>query len=155
MAKPNYQALSKDQINKVILPGEDGIVEVIAGQYKGIQGSAKTFTPVHLYNARLNQGAEASFSFPPDYNTALLVIEGSIRVNGAETVHADHFVLFDTNGEEFKIESTEKSVILILSGEPIHEPIVAKGPFVMNTKEELIQAFDDYNSGKFGYLKDE
>jgi hypothetical protein len=154
MSKPKYQAVSNEQISKVVLPEEGGVIEVIAGQYKGTLGAVSTFSPVYLYNARMNAGGHADFSFPSDYNTGLLVIEGSILVNQSEIVHADHFVLFENTGQEFSIEASEQSVILILSGQPINEPIAAQGPFVMNTRAELVQAIEDYHTGKFGHLED-
>ncbi|MFC4096466.1 pirin family protein [Euzebyella saccharophila] len=154
MSKPKYQALNQDDIKSYELENNTGTIEVIAGNYKGIKGSASSFTPIHMYNARLQKGASADFSFPQTYNTALLVIEGSILVNGSEEVPTDHFVLFENDGELFEIKATEEAVVLILSGEPIDEPIAAQGPFVMNTKEELVQAIEDFNMGKFGYLED-
>lgn len=105
-------------------------------------------------NARLNKGGKAEFTFPANYNTALLVIKGGIFINENEEAPADHFVLFENKGESFEIEAIEEAVVLVMSGEPLNEPIVAHGPFVMNTKREIIQAFDDFNQGKFGYLKD-
>lgn len=153
MSKPKYQGISHAEINKFQLPKEGGVIEVIAGQYKEVKGVASTFTPVHLHNARLNQGAKAEFSFPADYNTALLLIEGEIKVNGAEVIKPDHFVVFENKGENFTIEALADAVVLILSGEPIDEPIAAHGPFVMNTRTELIQAVEDFNMGKFGYLE--
>jgi len=154
MAKPKYQAITNTQIKKVQLPDGGGVVEVIAGQYKGITGSATTFTPVCLYNVRLNENGKASLAFPSEFNTGLLVIEGRIQINKNEIVHADHFVLFQNNGEEFTIDAFEKSVVLVLSGQPINEPIAAQGPFVMNTQEELVQAIGDFHAGKFGQLQD-
>nr|WP_315197117.1 pirin family protein [uncultured Flavobacterium sp.] len=154
MSTPKYQGITNDQISKFELPENGGIIEVIAGQYKGIKGSASTFTPVHLFNAKLNKSAKAFFNFPANYNTGLLVIEGSIKVNNTENVPADHFALFENNGEEFTIEATENAIILILSGEPINEPIASHGPFVMNTQAEIMQAFNDVNMGKFGYLEE-
>ncbi len=154
MSKPKYQGIANAQIAKVQLPDNGGEIEVIAGQYKDTQGSASTFTPLHLQNARLNKGGKASFSLPATFNTALLVIEGSVKVNGAETVATNHFVLFENEGTDFDIEALENAVVLILSGEPINEPIVAQGPFVMNTRAEITQAIHDYNTGKFGYLED-
>ncbi len=118
-----------------------------------MKGTASTFTPVNLYNARLKKGAIASISFPANFNTALVVIEGSIKVNGQESVYQDHLALFKNDGEDFTIEALEDAVVLVLSGEPIGEPIASHGPFVMNTKEELREAFDEFNSGKFGVLK--
>ncbi len=152
MSKPRYQPLTNEQINKKTLPGNGGTIEVIAGQYEDISGSASTFTPVHLFNARLNANAEAGFSFPAQFNTALLIVEGEIVVNGAEKVPADHMALLQNDGEAFSIKATQPSVVLILSGEPINEPIVARGPFVMNTHREILQAFEDVQRGCFGSL---
>jgi quercetin 2,3-dioxygenase len=152
MSPPKYQALTNDQISKVLLPGNAGTVEVIAGEYNGMKGSASTFTPVHMLNAKLNKGGKASFSFPANYNTALVVIEGDVVVNGTEDAPVDNFVLFTNGGEEFTIEAKENAIVLVLSGEPINEPVAAHGPFVMNTRQEIAQAFDDFNKGKFGYL---
>lgn len=152
MSKPKYQGIRHDEINKFHLPENNGAIEVIAGQYNNIKGTASTFTRIHLLNARLNQNAKADFAFPANYNTALLVVEGNIKINGTEEVQVDHFVLFENNGEEFFIEAMENAVVLILSGEPINEPIAAHGPFVMNTKREIMQAFEDVNNGRFGHL---
>lgn len=149
---PKYQGLTNAQINKFQLPDNGGSVEVIAGSYEGVKGSASTFTPVHLLNARLNKGGKARFNFSENYNTGLLVIEGKIKVNDTENVPTDNFVLFENTGEAFTVEGLEDSVVLVLSGEPINEPIVAHGPFVMNTKEEISQALRDFNLGRFGYL---
>jgi redox-sensitive bicupin YhaK (pirin superfamily) len=154
MSKPGYQAISNAQINKYSLPGQGGAIEVIAGQYKDLKGSASTFTPIHLLNAKLNQGAQVDFSFPSPFTTALLVIEGKIKVNDKELVNTDHFVLFENDGEDFTIEALDNSIVLVLSGQPINEPIEAQGPFVMNTRSELVQAIQDYNLGKFGYLEE-
>lgn len=154
MSPPKYQAIPKEKMGKYILEDGLGQVEIIAGNYRGIEGPAFTHTPVHLYNARLQKGGKASFSFPAAYSTALLVIEGEIKVNNSDQVPESHFVLFGRQGEEFEIEATENALVLILAGEPIPEPIAAHGPFVMNSREELIQAFNDFNDGKFGYLAD-
>jgi hypothetical protein len=154
MSPPRYQGIANADIPKFPLPDNGGVIEVIAGNYKDLQGAASTFTPVQLQNARLNEGAKAAFSFAAHYNTGLLVVEGSIRVNGQERVPTDHFLLFGNEGEDFELEALEKSVVLVLSGEPIDEPIVAQGPFVMNNRAEIIQAISDYNRGLFGHLED-
>ncbi|WP_269009405.1 pirin family protein [Aquirufa ecclesiirivi] len=151
MSTPKYQAISNQQITQVDL-GDSGFIEVIAGEYQGQKGPASTFTPVNMLNAKLKSGTQASFSFPASFNTCLLVIEGSVRVNGAEDVDLDNLALMENEGEEFSIEAKEDSVVLILSGEPINEPIAAHGPFVMNNRQEIMQAFEDFNAGKFGYL---
>lgn len=152
MSNPKYQAISKDQITKVELANEMGTIEIIAGEYKNAKGPATTFSPVHMMNAKLNNQGTAEFSFPANYNTLLLVIEGSITVNGSQKVNTDHMVLFKNEGEHFVLTAQEDSIVLVLSGEPINEPIASYGPFVMNTQKEILQAFDDFNSGKFGTL---
>jgi redox-sensitive bicupin YhaK (pirin superfamily) len=151
MSAPKYQAIENVTIPKV--PVDKGYVEVIAGTFKGIEGRASTFTPVHLFNAHLQVGGKSEFSFPADYNTCLIVIEGEVKVNESEElVGQDHFVLFENEGENFQIEAKENAIVLILSGEPIHEPIASHGPFVMNTRQEIMQAFHDFEAGKFGEL---
>jgi len=147
-----YQAITNQQINRYFLNEDKGFIEVIAGEYKGIKGAASTFTPLHLLNVKLIKNAIVDFSFPKNYNTAILVIEGSIIVNGTSKIPTDYFALFENRGENFIIEAKENAVVLVLSGQPINEPIAAHGPFVMNTREEIIQAFNDFNEGKFGYL---
>lgn len=151
MSTPKYQAISNADMIRV--PVENGEVEIIAGEFNGVKGPGSTFSPVHMMNAKLKTGGKATFSFPAHYNTVLLVVEGSAKVNG-ELVKTDHLALFENAGEEFTVEANEDTIALILSGEPLNEPIAAHGPFVMNTREELIQAFDDFNRGKFGYLEE-
>lgn len=153
-SEPGYQNLANAEITKVALPNNGGEVEVIAGEFDGHKGSAKTFSPVNLLNAKLKKGTKTAFSFPAEYTTAILMIEGSARVNDGDTVPADNFAMFKRDGETFTVEALEDAVVLVLSGEPLREPIAAHGPFVMNTREELIEAFDDFNKGKFGYLED-
>ena len=154
LSNPKYQAITNSQINRFILENGQGEIEVIAGQFKNIKGAASTFSPINLFNAKLNKGAKTEFNSPAKFNTALLVIEGNITVNDSELVKVDHFVLFENKGETFTVLANEESTVLILSGEPINEPIAAHGPFVMNTREEIMQAYDDFNKGKFGYLED-
>lgn len=154
MSTPKYQTLLQKDMQKVSLQNENGYVEVIAGNYEGTQGNASTFTPIHLYNVRLKKGASLPLQFPETYNTALLVIEGSIIINDTEQVPTNYFALMENKGESFSIKADEDALVLVLSGEPINEPIAAHGPFVMNTREELLQAFDDFNRGKFGYLEE-
>jgi quercetin 2,3-dioxygenase len=154
MSKPGYQAITDTQMQRYKIDEAGSAVKVISGEYMGVKGAAKTFTPVHLYNATLKAGVSATFDLPATYNTALLVIEGAVTVNGTHKVPANNLGLFANNGETFTAEATTDAVVLILSGEPINEPIAAHGPFVMNTREEIMEAFHDYNVGKFGYLED-
>lgn len=149
---PKYQALTSQAMGHAAL-AHGGLVEVIAGEYEGVKGPASTFTPIHLYNLRLPKGASAPLTFPIRYNTALLVAEGAIRVNGNADAPTDHFVLMGNDGEGFFVEATEDALVLVMSGDPIGEPIAAGGPFVMNTGEELMQAYADFQSGKFGHLE--
>lgn len=151
MSPPKYQAIAHSEIPRV--PVEKGEIEVIAGQYGDISGRAETFTPIHLYNVRLSEGGSVNLEFPARFNTALVVIEGDILVNEV-LAPADHFVLMNNDGTTFSVRASKDAVVLVLSGEPITEPIAAHGPFVMNTRQELLEAFEDYNAGKFGYLED-
>lgn len=153
MDPPKYQALENSKMTKVPLADGHSWVEVIAGAYQGHQGSASTFSPMHIYNVKMKAGASTDFTLPANYNTALLVVEGSITINGTEKAQGDQMALFANNGENFSVLADQDAIVLILSGEPLNEPIAAHGPFVMNTREELIAAFTDYNEGKFGYLE--
>jgi redox-sensitive bicupin YhaK (pirin superfamily) len=140
-------------MGKFTLPGDKGVIEVIAGEYNGTKGPASTFTPMHVYNARLKEGANIELNFPSTYNTGILMIEGSATIND-ESAPADHFTLFKNDGELISIEAKEDAILLVLSGEPINEPIAQYGPFLMNTWEELEQAIADVNAGKFGVLEE-
>jgi redox-sensitive bicupin YhaK (pirin superfamily) len=153
MSPPKYQGIVNKDINKYFLPGDRGVIEVIAGHYKDVKGVASTFTPIELQNCKFNKGAKANFPFPSNFNTALLVIEGVVKINETE-IASDHFVLFENQGESFSVQAIENAVVLVLSGKPINEPIASQGPFVMNTRSEIIKAIEDFNSGKFGYLED-
>ena len=154
MTPAKYQAIENKDVTKVMLDDRKSYVDLIAGEYEGKKGPAFTFSPVKLFNAKLIKGAKASFTFNKNYNTEVLVIEGEVKINNSKTAPENHFVLFGHDGEAIIIEAVEESVVLILSGEPIHEPVASYGPFVMNTEAEIKQAFDDFNAGKFGYLED-
>lgn len=154
MSAPKYQAITNASINKVDLPDKAGKVEVIAGEYKSVKGRAVTFTPIEMYNIHLFKGKSTSLYLPSSYNTGILIIEGNATLNGKESVSKDNFILFGNDDGEIMIESGEDSIYLLLSGEPINEPIAAYGPFLMNNHEELEQAVSDFNKGKFGTLED-
>jgi quercetin 2,3-dioxygenase len=153
MTPPKYQEITNRMMGKYELKDNKGSVEVIAGEYKNVKGPASTFTPMNVYNARLKKGAVLDLNFPAGHNTGILVIEGSVVING-KTAATDHFVLFGNDGEQINIEASEDAILLVLSGEPINEPIAQYGPFLMNTWEELEQAIQDVNAGKFGVLED-
>jgi len=152
MSEPKYQAIKNNQITKLELDNNAGTLEIIAGNYANAKGTATTFTPINLFNLHLKKEKDISFSFAETDNTALLVIEGSIAVNNTDRAQTDHFVLFTNKGEDFTVHAVEDALVLVLSGQPIDEPIASYGPFVMNTEEEIMQAVKDFQSGKFGYL---
>ena len=154
MTPPKYQTITNERIPKYILPEQAGVVEVIAGEYEGTKGAATTFTEIEMYNIRLNPGARIQFSLPEEYNTGILVIEGQVRVNDTDDAPEDYFVLFRNKGERISVSTASGGLLLVLSGKPLRESIMAYGPFLMNTKDELLQAFDDLNAGKFGELED-
>ncbi len=153
MDEPRYQALTAQQMGHVELPDNSGHVRVIAGEYDGAKGPAKTFTPISMLDIRLNAGGEIPLAFPPHENTMLLVMQGEVEVNGQKAKVLD-LVLFENQGEEIRVRARQEAHLLLLSGEPIHEPVVQYGPFVMNSEQEIRQAMYDFNAGKFGHLAD-
>lgn len=152
MDEPSYQAIENKDMGRYPI-SKGSYVEVIAGEYKGVKGPAKTHSPIALMNAHLKAGEEAEFSFPASWNTAALVVEGDAFVNG-EAAPLDNFVKLAHDGETFTIKAERDAIVLVMSGEPLGEPIESYGSFVMNTRAEIIQAFDDFKAGKFGYLED-
>ena len=154
MTKPKYQAITNEQMGRYDMPDGGGSVEVIAGDFNGVKGAASTFTPIHLYNAKVKKGASLTIDLPENYTTGILMIEGQVTINETSTAHTDNFILFKNDGEEIFIKAEADSILLVMSGEPIDEPIASYGPFLMNTQEELRQAIYDFQSGEFGYLAD-
>jgi len=154
MTNPKYQAITHDMMGKYQLKDNEGEVNVIAGEYKGVKGPATTFTPINMYDIRMNEHGVFEVSLPANFNTGMLIVEGKVKVNDVAEAPSDNFVLFKNDGTNIKIEALEKSIILLLNGESINEPITAYGPFLMNTPEEIQQAIVDVNSGKFGILED-
>ena len=148
---PHYQAITADKMGKVQLPNNGGLVKVISGNLNGVPGPAFTYSPVNLFDIKLNSGGTFNAAIPALHNTALLVINGNVQVNDKPV--AEHsFVLFGNEGEDIAIKSDEKAVVLLLSGEPINEPIASYGPFVMNTQLEIYEAIEEFQAGKFGVL---
>jgi quercetin 2,3-dioxygenase len=154
MTTPAYQEIPENMMGKHYLDNNQGVVKVISGSYGKVNGPAKSFTPVNLFNTFLQSEACIDFHFPEHHNTGILIVEGSVLVNQKDTVIADRFVLFKNAGDIISLKAKETSVILVMSGEPIHEPVYPYGPFLMNTKEEIAQAFEDFRNGVFGYLED-
>ncbi|HTN46938.1 MAG TPA: pirin family protein [Flavipsychrobacter sp.] len=152
MTEPKYQEITKDKMGVYQLPDAGGKVEVIAGSFNGIHGPASTFSPMEMWNIRLKKGAEVRFDLPENYNTGILMIEGAATIN-EQTAPEDNFVLFRNEGKQIIVKANEDALLLVLSGEPIDEPIYAYGPFLMNTKKEVEQAYKDFGTGKFGQLE--
>jgi len=154
MTSPKYQALTNSIIPEVGLPGQTGLVRVISGAYEDTSGAASTFSPAHMLDLRLKAGAQVRLPTPKDYNTALLVLQGQVKANDSKAITDGNFILFKNDGDEVRVNSLTDSIVLFLSGAPIDEPLVHYGPFVMNSVDEINEAIEDFNSGKFGHLAD-
>ncbi|WP_174849731.1 pirin family protein [Yersinia artesiana] len=152
MAAPGYQAISSETIPQVALLDGAGSLRVIAGDYAGKNGPANTFSPLNVWDIRLNQGKITEFSLPDGWNTALIVLRGTVQVNGDAIARDAEMVLLDSAGSHVTIEANNDAVLLLLSGEPIDEPIIGYGPFVMNSQEQIAEAIADFNSGRFGSM---
>ncbi|HQQ93662.1 MAG TPA: pirin family protein [Bacteroidia bacterium] len=148
----SYQGISAADMAVYTIPQNGGEVRVIAGAFKNLKGPAKTFSPVNLYDMRLNAGAELNFDLPAHYNCSILVVNGEGSVN-THTFKAHDLVLFSNTGESIEIHANASCVLLLMAGEPIAEPIAQYGPFVMNTMQEIQEAIEDFQSGKFGHLE--
>ncbi|MDP9654757.1 UNVERIFIED_ORG: redox-sensitive bicupin YhaK (pirin superfamily) [Pseudomonas putida] len=152
MADPGYQTILDADIPNIALKNNAGSLRLIAGEFDGHKGAARTFTPVDLWDIRLNAGKSLTLDLHEGRNTALVVLRGTVQVNGLESVRQGQLALFDRKGDQMTLEASEDAVVLLLSGEPIDEPIVGHGPFVMNTEQEIHQAFADFQSGRFGRM---
>jgi redox-sensitive bicupin YhaK (pirin superfamily) len=152
MAAPRYQTLLAADIPVIELPGDAGTLRVIAGAYAGQRGPAHTFTPIDAWDVRMNQGHTAELTVQSGHTLALVVLRGTVQINGAQVAREAQLILFDRAGDNFVVEANGDAKLLLLSGEPIDEPIVGCGPFVMNTEAEIRQAISDFNSGRFGRM---
>lgn len=153
MDAPRYQAIASGQMGLAKLPDAAGQVRVIAGEFGGVKGPARTVTPINMFDIRLNPHGRLHLSFPSHQNTALLILKGDVMVNGKTKGRTLDFVLFENEGEEIVIQAEDEAHLLVLNGEPIDEPVVQQGPFVMNTRQEIRQAMIDFQTGKFGQLE--
>jgi redox-sensitive bicupin YhaK (pirin superfamily) len=152
MTAPRYQNILNGQIPSVSLPDGQGSVRVIAGEFAGKKGPAKTHTPIHVWDLRLASDQAFDLAVPEGYTTTLVVLKGTVHVQGYEAIKAAEVGLFERAGETLRIDSAQNATALLLMGAPIEEPIVGSGPFVMNTTQEIRQAMRDYQSGKMGHL---
>ncbi|MFJ4351244.1 pirin family protein [Pseudomonas sp. NPDC089428] len=154
-AAAGYQTLLSADIPVVQLAGDSGSLRVIAGAYQGHSGPARTFTAMDVWDMRLNAGAKLQLPVAAGRNAALVVLRGSVRVNGEREAGPASLVLLERDGEHVAIEAIEGASLLLLSGEPIDEPIVGYGPFVMNSQAEIAESFDDFHAGRFGQMAGE
>lgn len=152
MTTPKYQAIKSADIPVVKLPNDAGQVRVIAGELLGTTGSANTFSPINMWDTTMNANATHTFSVPESHNVVILVLEGTLQVGGEAVARRGELVTFERGGADVLIESNNEAKLLILTGEPLNEPIVGYGPFVMNTREQIVEAFNDVQTGKFGRL---
>jgi redox-sensitive bicupin YhaK (pirin superfamily) len=152
LAPAGYQSIASDQIGVARLADAAGVVRVIAGEFQGVRGPARTFTPINVYDARLSSGGAVEFSFAAGQTAALLVMEGDVTINARAEARKHDFVLFRTEGERIAIHANSQAQLLVLNGERIDEPLVQYGPFVMNSEEEIERAILDFNTGKFGRM---
>jgi redox-sensitive bicupin YhaK (pirin superfamily) len=151
-ADPAYQTLSDREIPVIALPDGAGQLRIIAGEHSGLQGPARTFTPIDLWDLKLNRDGVTRLTMPEGHTLALVVLRGTVLVNDEEVVREAQVILLDRAGGDVKLEANNEAKVLVLSGEPIEEPVAMQGPFVMNTADELRQAFSDYEDGRFGAI---
>jgi redox-sensitive bicupin YhaK (pirin superfamily) len=152
MAPPGYQGITDALIPRVALPDGAGTVRVIAGDYHGAKGPAHTFSPVNVWDVKLNAQHSATMHVPAGHTTLLFVLRGKIKLAGGESVGEAEAAVLERAGEEFSVEALEDTTLLLLNGQPFAEPVVGHGPFVMNTRAEIVQAIEDYQNGKMGNI---
>lgn len=152
MSAPGYQGIVADDIPEVALPGNAGTARIIAGNYGNASGPARTFTPMNVWDLHLKAGHRIALDLPEGHTTALFVLRGSLRIDDKHAVRAAELAVMEREGSQLAFDVTDDAIVLLLSGAPLNEPIVGHGPFVMNTREEIIQAINDFNSGRFGQI---
>ena len=152
MSPPHYQPIVTADIPGVALEGDAGRVRVIAGEYAGARGPAKTFTPVNVWDVSLRKGGAATLRLPEGHTSLIAVLRGALNVNGTHDVEAEQIVEFDRTGDEVQLKASADAAFLVLTGEPIDEPIAGYGPFVMNTRDEIMTAISDLQEGRFARL---
>jgi len=151
MTKPAYQAILDQQIPNIELKHGAGFARIIAGDFDGHMGPAHTFTPMNVIDLKLRKG-KATIATHEGWNTSLIVLKGAVEAGDGVVAKDAQMLMFSSQGQDIQLNTLEDSIALLLSGEPIDEPIVGYGPFVMNTKEEITQAMQDFNSGSFGKI---
>lgn len=153
LAQAGYQGIVDAQIPAVALPAEAGTLRVIAGDYAGHPGPARTFSPMNVWDIRMTAGKRVELPQPEGWSTLIVVLDGTVQINGEAVLRAAQLATLSTAGSGVMVEANSNAKLLLLAGEPIDEPVVGHGPFVMNSQQEIIQAIADFNSGKFGQMR--
>lgn len=152
MSRPRYQGITDGEIPAITLPDSAGTLRLIAGEFAGQNGPAQTFSPMHVWDLALHSNGISQLALPDGWNSALVVLHGNVTVNGQAQARDGQLVVLDAHGDSVSLEAHCDTRLLLISGEPIREPIVGYGPFVMNSEAEIRQAIDDFQQGRFGQL---
>ena len=152
LAPAGYQGILDAQIPAVALPDDAGMLRVIAGDYEGNAGPARTFSPINVWDVRLGAGKTVSLPQPEGWTTLVVVLAGTVQLNGETVLRPAQMATLSTEGTDVVIEANGDAKLLLLAGEPIDEPVVGYGPFVMNSQQEIVQAIADFNGGRFGQM---
>lgn len=153
MTPAKYQAIEADQIQHIALDDAGSEMRIIAGQYQDVDGTATTFSPVNVWDGTIVQGQQHSFYVTEGHTTLLVLLSGKVSLNDDQSIEAPSLVVLSREDIEFSLKAEQDSKFLILTGQPLNEPIEGYGPFVMNSKAEIVEAVRDFNSGKFGHME--
>ena len=152
MTEPGYQGIVDKDVPAVRLEGDAGTVRVIAGEFNGAKGPARTFTPINLLDVRLNAGRTLRLDLKDGFTASLYVLRGEVLLNGRESAKATELVVLERSGNELTIEAATDAVVFVMNGAPIDEPVAGHGPFVMNTPQQIRDAFKDFHAGRMGKI---
>jgi redox-sensitive bicupin YhaK (pirin superfamily) len=152
MGAAGYQGITRADIPVVDLPDDAGTARVIAGQFGAVKGPARTATPINLWDVKLKGGADVTLDLPEGHTAMIAVLAGHVTVNDGQALGEAEIVRFERGGSTARVRADGDSILLVMTGEPIAEPVVGHGPFVMTSTDEIRQAITDFNSGRFGQI---